>query len=194
MESLIVKERYKKTANSANRTRREGKVPGVLYGKHTNNFMFETAELELNSIVGDVGEHGIMNIDVNGETHEVLIKEVQRQPVNHKIIHIDLEEIEKGDTVITEIPVKFVGEHFVTKNGGILQKEKTTVKVSCKADVIPKNITIDVSKLKSGSSYKISDIEFGQEISIIDSLNSVIVLVTDYNNYDAVDGEVGIEE
>lgn len=193
MEKLVVKEREKNVRHSAKKNRRDGKVPGILYGKNLENFMFEVGELELNSEISRIGEHGVLDISINGDNHNVLIKEIQREPVNQKIIHIDFEELYENSRVITEVPIKFLGENTINKNGGILQKERSSVKLQCKAAKIPKVIQVDVSKLSVGDAYRVADIEFGEEISIIDALNLVIATVATVNKYNENTDELGEE-
>jgi large subunit ribosomal protein L25 len=183
VEKLEVKEREKKARHSARRDRREGKVPGILYGKNLKNLMFEVGELELCSQINRIGEHGVLDITINGENHNVLIKEIQREPVNQKIIHIDFEELYENSRVITEVPIKFLGENTINRSGNVLQKERSSIKLQCIASKIPKSIEVDVSNLTSGHSYRIADIEFAEEISIIDALNLVIASVTKVKKY-----------
>ena len=193
MEKLVVKEREKKVVHSAKKNRRDGKVPGILYGKNLNNLMFEVGELELNSEIIRIGEHGVLDITLNGDNHNVLIKEIQREPVNQKIIHIDFEELYENSRVITEVPIKFIGENAINKNGGILQKEKSSVKLQCKASKIPKLIQVDVSNLSVGEAYRVADIEFAEEISIVDALNLVIATVAMVKKYNVDTEELGQE-
>ena len=183
MERLAVKEREKIVRHSAKKNRRDGKVPGIIYGKNLQNLMFEVGELELKSEINRIGEHGVLDITINGENHNVLIKEIQREPVNRKIIHIDFEELYENSRVITEVPIKFLGENAVKKNGGILQKERSSIKLQCKSGKIPKVIQVDVSNLSAGEACRVADIEFGEEISIIDALNLVIATVATVNKY-----------
>lgn len=193
MEKLEVKEREKKARHSARRDRREGKVPGIMYGKNLKNLMFEVGELELNNQISRIGEHGVLDITINGDNHNVLIKEIQREPVNQKIIHIDFEELYENSRVITEVPIKFLGENTISKNGDVLQKERSSIKLQCTATKIPKSIEVDVSNLNAGDSYRVADIEFAEEISIIDSLSLVIATVTKVKKYNEDAEETEIE-
>lgn len=190
MEKLIIKQREKKTRHSARRSRREGNVPGILYGRNLNNLMFEVGELELNTIINKSGEHGVLDINLNGTNHNVLIKEVQREPINQKIIHIDFEELFENSRVVTEVPIKFLGENTVNKNGGILQKERSSVKLQCNTANIPKLIQVDVSKLSVGDSCRIADIEFAAEISVMDSISSVLATVTKVSKNEDLNEEI----
>ena len=178
MEKLNILIREKKTHHEARKTRREGKVPGILYGKAIKNMLFEIGAIELDRYIVEEGCNSLIDVDINGENHKAMIKEVQRDPVNRKIIHLDLQQVEEGKIVTANVPVNFVGEDNLVRNGIVLQKQKDSIKVKCEAENIPKAVTIDVAKAKVGDNFKISDVEFGQEISIMDSLDSVMASVT----------------
>lgn len=177
MGELKIKERNK-VNHGGRKARAKGLVPGVLYGKNINNFMFEISSLELDREVCNVGEHGILNVEFNGDSKQVLIKEVQRESVNHEIIHIDLEMIAKGEKIETEVPIQYIGEKLLTKKGAVLQKEKDSVKVSCDSASLPKSVKLDVSRGINGSVYRLDDIEVASEISILEDLNSVVASIS----------------
>ncbi|MDF2882029.1 MAG: rplY1 [Clostridiaceae bacterium] len=177
MEFLKCDVRKKNCRHYANKERRAGKVPGILYGKNIKNVLFELAYMELNGAINKNGEHGELDISVDGSNHKTLIKEIQRDPVSHNIIHIDLEELTGDKYFTTDIPVMIHGEGNVKSKGGIIQREKSSIKVQCKGENIPKVIDVDLSKLNVGDTYRISDIEIAKEISIIDDINTVIVSI-----------------
>lgn len=181
MENINAVSRIKKTAHEAKKERRSGKVPGILYGKNIGNLLFEIGEMELEKEIGQIGEHGIVNINIDGESHRALIKEVQKHPVNRKLMHIDLEKLSNDTVVTTDVPILFVGEEKVARNGGILQKERNKVKVQCKGADIPKSINVDVAHLSFGDSFRLGDIEFSNEISFLDDRNTVIAIITNAN-------------
>ena len=190
MSNLNVSERNGNIANSAKKCRREGKVPGIFYGRDVQNFMFEISELELNREISCVGEHGILSFNIGSEEKTALVKEIQRDPVTHKIVHIDINEIEKGNKIQTEVPIQYIGEEILATHGIVLQKERDSVKVSCETDKLPKNIKIDISNSFPGDIFKYSDLECGEEISIIDDLNTVIAAVSNQKKIvSAVDAE-----
>ncbi|MGL4656234.1 MAG: 50S ribosomal protein L25 [Sarcina sp.] len=178
MENLNIEKRVKHTHHEARKTRRCGKVPGVLYGKAIENTLIEIGAIELNQYILQEGVNSVLDVNLEGKTHKTLIKEVQRDPITRKIIHVDLEEVDSHKKVTANVPVSFTGEENLIKNGVVLQKQKDNIKVKCEADCIPKTINIDVAKAKVGDNFKIADVEFGSEISIMDSLDSVIATVS----------------
>ncbi len=177
MSNLEMNKRPIDVPNSAKKSRKNGKVPGVLYGNKINNLLFEVGELELCHEIGINGEHGVLEFNLDGESHRGLIKEVQRDPVTNKIIHLDLEELNGKNKVISSVPIHYVGEEYLNKKGIVLQKEKDSVKVECSIESLPKHINFNIGNGNVGSVYKFGDLEVASEISILDDLNSVIASV-----------------
>jgi len=177
MDELVLNKRLNKTANAVKQKRREGKVPGVVYGKKLGSLMFEIGEMELVEELSRNGEHGVLRFDLDGYNGTAIIKEVQKDPVSHKVIHIDLEEVSRYGMLETEVPIKLEGKEFLSTKGIVIQTQKDSVKISCKAQDIPKSIDVNVSNAKLGSVYKLSDLEVGSEISIIDNLSTVFASV-----------------
>ncbi|SHJ61710.1 large subunit ribosomal protein L25 [Clostridium cavendishii DSM 21758] len=178
MEELRVTKRVKEARHQAKKCRRNGNVPGILYGKDIRNLMFEIGELELNSLVSSYGEHSVIDLNVDGEKYKTLMKDVQRDPVTGKFIHVDLESVDGTKQIISNIPIHFVGEELAGKRGAIIQKEKSSVKVKCTPDNLPRYLDVDISKGRVGSTYKLSDVEIGSEISVLDNLDSVIASIS----------------
>lgn len=193
MDELILNKRLKKTANEAKQKRRQGKVPGVVYGKKLGSLMFEIGEMELVEELSKVGEHGAFKFDLDGYNGTAIVKEVQKDPVTHKIIHVDLEEVNTNGVLQTAVPITLEGKDFLSKKGIIIQNQKEFVKISCKAEDVPKSLKINVADAKIGSSYKLSDLEVGSEISILDNLSTVFASVVT-KNYSAEEAEEIKEE
>jgi large subunit ribosomal protein L25 len=174
LDNLNLQKRDASISNNAKKLRQVGKVPGILYSKEVNNFLFEVGELDIAREVRKNGEHGVVNVSMDGDRVKALIKDVQRDPVTNKIIHLDLQELEHNQKVISQVPIQYLGEEFLNRKGMVLQKEKDTVRVECYADSLPKSFKINMAKDEKESVYRIADLEIASELSIIDDLNSVI--------------------
>ncbi|AMN36378.1 50S ribosomal protein L25 [Clostridium perfringens] len=178
MENLQVNQREKKTRHSSRQCRRKGLVPGVIYGKGINNFLFEIGELELNHALSVTGEHGLLNINSQEGSLNTLIKEVQRDPVTRRVLHIDLEKVEGNEEIETAVPINYVGEEYINKLDAVLQKNIDSIKVKCSPSNIPKGVNLNVGRAKPGEQFKIADVEFGNEITVVDDLNSIVASVS----------------
>ncbi len=178
MENLQVNQREKKTRHSSRQCRRKGLVPGVIYGKGINNFLFEIGELELNHALSVTGEHGLLSINSQEGSLNTLIKEVQRDPVTRRVLHIDLEKVEGNEEIETAVPINYVGEEYINKLDAVLQKNLDSIKVKCYPSNIPKGVNLNVGRAKPGDQFKIADVEFGNEITVVDDLNSIVASVS----------------
>ena len=178
MENLQVNQREKKTRHSSRQCRRKGLVPGVIYGKGINNFLFEIGELELNHALSVTGEHGLLSINSQEGSLNTLIKEVQRDPVTRRVLHIDLEKVEGNEEIETAVPINYVGEEYINKLDAVLQKNLDSIKVKCSPSSIPKGVNLNVGRAKPGDQFKIADVEFGNEITVVDDLNSIVASVS----------------
>lgn len=178
MENLQVNQREKKTRHSSRPCRRKGLVPGVIYGKGINNFLFEIGELELNHALSVTGEHGLLSINSQEGSLNTLIKEVQRDPVTRRVLHIDLEKVEGNEEIETAVPINYVGEEYINKLDAVLQKNLDSIKVKCSPSNIPKGVNLNVGRAKPGDQFKIADVEFGNEITVVDDLNSIVASVS----------------
>ncbi|WP_337995384.1 50S ribosomal protein L25 [Clostridium perfringens] len=178
MENLQVNQREKKTRHSSRQCRRKGLVPGVIYGKGINNFLFEIGELELNHALSVTGEHGLLSINSQEGSLNTLIKEVQRDPVTRRVLHIDLEKVEGNEEIETAVPINYVGEEYINKLDAVLQKNLDSIKVKCSPSNIPKGVNLNVGRAKTGDQFKIADVEFGNEITVVDDLNSIVASVS----------------
>ncbi|NGT56420.1 50S ribosomal protein L25 [Clostridium perfringens] len=178
MENLQVNQREKKTRHSSRQCRRKGLVPGVIYGKGINNFLFEIGELELNHALSVTGEHGLLSINSQEGSLNTLIKEVQRDPVTRRVLHIDLEKVEGNEEIETAVPINYVGEEYINKLDAVLQKNLDSINVKCSPSNIPKGVNLNVGRAKPGDQFKIADVEFGNEITVVDDLNSIVASVS----------------
>lgn len=178
METLKCDERIKNRSHSGRKSRALGKIPGILYSPELGNLLFEVGELEFNREILKHGEHAALNLKLNNKEHMALIKDIQKEPVTQKVLHIDLQEINSEKVIEAEVPILFVGEDLVGKNGGAIQKEKSSVKIQGKYHQIPKIINVDVSKMLKGNVLKIADLEMAKEIAFLDDLNTVLAVVS----------------
>lgn len=191
MENLNVENRNKHGRSVSRRERRTGKIPGVLYSKNVGNIMFDVDEAELNNRINITGQYGFLNITLNGENHKALIKEIQREPVTHKLTHIDLEDLNGNNKIVSDIPVIFEGENAIKSKGCVTQKFKNSIKVRCTGDNLPCNVTYDVSSMTSGDNLRVCNFEFSKEITVVDDLDTILLSVSDSGkNY----GDVELED
>ncbi|HHY82352.1 MAG TPA: 50S ribosomal protein L25 [Clostridiales bacterium] len=171
-ELLQVTQRVPQT--KAKKLRRQGYVPGVLYGPNNTTVPVIFDKKSVENFVQRKGEGAVFDVSLNGEIHPVKILEVQRDPVSREIIHLDLINIETEKKIHARVPLRFEGKDIVEKRGYILQHQKDTVVVEGLAKNIPPYILVPLHKLQKANNIRVQDLEISEEISILDAPNELI--------------------
>jgi large subunit ribosomal protein L25 len=159
---LGVAPRDKIGKGSARTMRREGKVPGVLYGAKREATTVAVDGKEFETKVGSIeGTHLIRLNSAAGDLSGrlVLVKEVQRHPVSRALLHTDLYEVDVTAKLKLRVPLHFVGRAEGVELGGILQPVRREIEVLCLPTEIPDFIEIDVTQLGIHDAVHISDVK-----------------------------------
>ena len=174
MEELWLSKRVKKNGHDARAERRQGKIPGVIYGKEIGNELFDVDVTALQKELAVSGEHGVLKFDLDRQTGTAVIKELQKNNFGNKIIHLDLEEVSDKEKMTTEVDIKISGKGILESKGLILQVQKDLVKVTCTALDLPKEFDLDVSQGTAGTVYTLKDLAISNKVTVDDDLSSVI--------------------
>lgn len=159
----------------ARRLRREGLIPGVLYGKDRQPVNLKLDVKEANSVVGG---NAIIDVTLDSdETVSAMIKESQRDVIKGNLLHIDLYQISLDQKVEVEVPVELVGQPAGATEGGILEQILREVAIECLPTNIPEKVEVDVSELEIGQSLDVASIETEDDINIISSSDETVATV-----------------
>jgi large subunit ribosomal protein L25 len=171
--------RAEERTEAARKVRYEGFVPGVIYGTGVKDGMpIKFDESELNKVLKSQGMNPRMTIMLGDEKKNVLIKEVQKDPIKGNVIHVDLQAIAVDEIIRTTIPVIFSGRENVESKKLLLEVYLFEIEVSGPANIIPDSITIDVSGNEAGDTVTMADIELDSQIDPITPLDEVLAVVT----------------
>ena len=155
--------------------RRSGLVPGVYYNRAGDTRCLQFDEKTLNNLLKQ--EIGILSVDLNGESLSCLIREVQRHPVQRKIVHIDLMGIAKDQKIHSRVPIHAVGIPVgVKEHGGTLELVMREVEVECLPADLPAHIDMDVSALGINEGLRVSDVQI-PGVAIMADANMTLVHV-----------------
>lgn len=160
--------------------RKEGRVPAVLYGRAQDTLAIQVNERTFKQFLRTYGENVIINMEVGaGDTETVIIKEIQRHPVDkQKLIHADFIRISLDEPVTSAVPVVIVGSPPGVQEGGVLEIPLRQVTLHCLPMQMPNDITIDVSHLDIGDSVTVSELTLDEEIDILDEPERTIAMVS----------------
>ena len=162
--TLHVKMREEKGKQVAKHLRKEGFVPGVIYGPGEDPSMLAVDDKELFLLLHTYGRNVVVNITPEGSRKKIktFIYEIQHDPISGNIIHVDFKHISLKEKIHVSVPVVMEGVPEGVKNeGGMLDQSMHTVDISCLPTDIPVRFVIDVSALVIGDTVHVNDIEKG---------------------------------
>jgi large subunit ribosomal protein L25 len=166
----------------ARATRREGRVPGIIYGDKAEPqaITVDHKELWLQVRKGQF-LNTIYMLDVDGKPQRVIPRDIQLHPVRDVPLHVDFLRLGEGATVTVEVPVQFLNEEESPglKRGGVLNIVRHTIELKCLAEAIPESLNADLTGLDIGDSLHVSAIAFpdGVELTIADRDFTVATIV-----------------
>jgi large subunit ribosomal protein L25 len=158
---LQVKERESRGSADARRLRREGFIPGVLYGSGKQPHAICIPERELRRVLtGAGGLHAILDVVLEGQktTHASILKDYQQDPIRGHISHVDLQEVRLDQPIQASVTVQLIGEPVGTKEGGVLSQVQREINVEALPMEIPEHIDLDVSAMAIGDSLRVADL------------------------------------
>jgi large subunit ribosomal protein L25 len=183
--------------------RREEKIPAVLYGPKTEPVKLSIHKLDLEPIFkAGAAAQKLLNLQIGGAgtEHKVMIKEMQRHPVSHNLLHMDFYKVSMDQKIKVMVPVVTTGKCIGAEMGGMLQIIRRELEVYCLPDQIPESITIDVTDLDIGDSYHVEDLQLEGEVEIPAEVNFTILTVLspkaeeeEVSEEDELEGEEGEE-
>ena len=156
---LQATERTDKRRGTLTKIRKEGNVPAIVYGAKKENTSIYLREVELLKTIKDVGRNGVISLDVNGNTQNVIVTDYQVDPLKNGFIHVDFLAVDMSKEVTANVNVNLVGDAAGVKDGGVMQQSLFEVSIAAKPGDIPPSIDIDVTNLQVADTITVADIK-----------------------------------
>ena len=154
--------------------RKEGRVPCVLYG-NGQNIHFHVKMTDFDKLI-NTPEVFFIEVDVEGDKYQTLIKDVQFHPVTDNALHIDFLAISEEKDVTIKLPVLTEGIAPGVINGGKLRQNYRKITVKGLPSAIPENVTINISELKIGATVRLGDIDI-KGVEFIGDMKDVVIAI-----------------
>jgi large subunit ribosomal protein L25 len=195
---LVVQNRAILGSAESRRLRRQGLIPGVLYGKDSP-VAITIPERDLrNALTGAGGLNAVLDVVVEGgATHSSVLKEYQLDKVRGTVTHVDLQEVRLDQPIHATVPLHVIGESVGTKEGGVLNQMLTELNVEALPMEVPASLDFDVSDLRLGDSAHLSQVVLPDGVTLLDDGDIVFVAVTqptrEVEPEAGAEGEEGVE-
>jgi large subunit ribosomal protein L25 len=180
-EVVVAKAREGKfNKNAARRVRVAGKIPAVLYGAGHDAVAVEVDPKQISRILfSETGQNTIFDVQVEGvPSAKAMIVDTQREPIQDKLIHIDMKRIALDKLLRVSVRVKLLGIPVgVRTEGGILDQVLREVEIECLPADIPNHIDVDVSELAMHGVLRISDLPHSDKIEYLNNEDATVAHV-----------------
>nr|WP_202113267.1 50S ribosomal protein L25 [Paenibacillus sp. MMS18-CY102] len=175
---MAVEARTTRTKHELRELRKQGKVPGVVYGSSLSApTPIALAERELLPLLRS-HPNAVLNVAIpGGLTEAVVISEVQRDPLSHQVVHIDLHQINMNEKLKTHVRLEVVGDSTGTREGGILTLMLHELEIECLPNVLPEVIDVNVTSLGIGENLLVSDLKLPAGVTARSDAELVVVTI-----------------
>ncbi len=160
--------------------RREGKLPGVIYGHH-----FETASIlmdlkDATKVLNTATASTIVTIKIDGKDHAALVREKQRDYIRNQYIHIDFQAVSQTEKIRTKVGIEIAGLAPAVKDfNGVVVEGLDAIEVEALPKDLPERFTVDISVLANiGDAIHVSDIVIPESVTLLTSTEEMVILIT----------------
>lgn len=199
MEKVVINALPRKvTGKKVGVLRREGKLPGVIYGHNVDSTPIIMDLKATTKILSSITGSSIVTVNVDGKESAALVREKQRDFIRGTLLHVDFQVISLTEIIRTHVGIEFVGISPAVKNfNGLVATGLDSIEVECLPQYLPEKIVVDLSVLETiGSAIHVSDIQLDSHITVLTHVGEQIVHITTQKveEEEAVVAEVAAEE
>ncbi|HTV10542.1 MAG TPA: 50S ribosomal protein L25 [Acidimicrobiales bacterium] len=171
------------------RLRHGGRIPAIVYGHGMEPLSISIGARDLRTALSAHGVNQVLSLQVDGATHLVLARQLQRHPVRRTVSHVDFQVVRTDEVVTAEVPLVIVGTAaLVEQERGVLEHTLTSLTIRTTPTQIPEEITVDVTDLEVGGAIRVGDLKLPAGIRTEVDPEEVVVVAT------AARAEVAAEE
>lgn len=175
---LEVAEREGRGSSDSRRIRREGMIPGVLYGRGKTPHAICVSERELRRVLtGPSGLHAILDVVLEGQktTHASILKDYQQDVITGRIAHIDLQEVRLDQPIQAQVVIELVGEAQGSVEGGVLSQVSREINVEALPLEVPERIEVDVTAMQMGDTLRLVDVPEPEGVKFLDDPDETVI-------------------
>jgi large subunit ribosomal protein L25 len=165
-------------SRAVRRLRREGKIPGVIYGHGTEPLPVAVVARELRvALTGEAGANQLLSLETGTGSYLTLAREMQRHPVAQTVTHVDFVIVRRDEVISADVPITLVGEATEVHHGdGLVEQQLFSLTINALPTAIPSAIEADISELTIGGAVRVSDLVLPEGVTTdVDSESAVAV-------------------
>jgi large subunit ribosomal protein L25 len=181
---LTVQTRTQVGRNAIKKVRKEGLIPGVIYGVGQEPINLEVNGRQLSTVLAhSSSENILLELEIvdgdNKRNSLAMIQEVQHHPIQRQILHVDFHAVSATEKITAEVPIETIGEPVGVKtNGGLLEHILRDLEVECLPADLPERIEVDVASLDINQSIHVKDLKLPPGVEAVTDADLTVVAVS----------------
>lgn len=179
METKLTAERRSDAGKGvARKLRAVGKIPAVLYGQGLDTTPLTVEARELTQLLhGSAGSNVLVELMVDGEEHLAIPREIQRDHIHSRFVHVDFLAVSRTETITVNVPVHETGEAAGVKEGGVVEHHLREIQIECLPQDVPDEIVVDIAHMELGDMLHVSDLAPPKGVTILTTLEDAVLSV-----------------
>ncbi len=166
---LNAKKRNRAGTSVAKKLRREGRVPGVVYGSKQDTYGVDLDLITIRDLLASsASANMLVRLDIDGAKEQgklALIQDVQHHPLTSTITHIDFRVVNKDDEIVASVPLELIGDCAGVKKGGLLDQQLLALDVRCSPQNLPDKLQGDITNLELGQPFHVSSVTWPEGVT-----------------------------
>lgn len=177
MTNLAYKLNTRTTQENINYIRRNGQVPGIIYGE----FLKESLPIKINktnliTLLKNNSKGSIIPVEINNEVMNCVVKTVQKN-IKGELIHVDFQYVQNNETIKMSIPIRFTGQENLEAKRLVLEIHTPSLEFQGPVEAIPESIQVDVSQMNFEEQVLAKDIEIPDSIKLINEPDTILAII-----------------
>ena len=170
-------------SREARRLRKQGLIPGILYGRGVEPHPISIPERDLRrALTGGSGMHTILDVVLDGQdgSYASILKDYQQDPLRGKLVHVDLQEVRLDVAITASVTIVLIGAEDApgVREGGALSQVAREVNVEALPMEVPEHLELDVSGMVMGDTLRLGDLDERSGVTFLDDPETVLATLT----------------
>jgi large subunit ribosomal protein L25 len=160
--------------------RREGKLPAVIYGRHTEPFNINLDAHSASMALAKLSSSSLVTINVDGTEYPALVREKQRDYIKNRLLHVDFLAVSMTEKLRTSVSVHFVGVSLAVKDfNAVLVKNLEQLEVECLPTDLPERIDVDISAMeRPGEGIRVREVKVPDTVRLLNDPDTMVAVAT----------------
>ena len=179
MEQVVLKATKREViGKQVKAMRREGKLPAVIYGRHTDPISIALDAHNASLVLGRLTSSSLVTIELDGTQYPTLVREKQRDYIKNRLLHVDFLVVSLDETITASVRLNYIGVSVAVKDfDAVLVHNLDQVEVECLPGDLPEQIDVDISVLaRPGESIRVKDLKVSDKVAILDDPETTVAV------------------